>query len=220
LTNVTDPYSLFLIAGMSFMLCLAYLLRTDSKQSLQRIGMRSNCSLSLIEEGDPYVLIQTKQGKYSTNDIRTAASDLERALMGYVGNDGSIGRLFYDLARSCKFLHPTGSASSSSVMQRNPFSPDYEMGWMNMVELPYRVEEHQVKVYHGHYILAKGILGRIKHETRCYIKICGNQFNIPTKFCPPYVFVMGDQPGQVDKAVAIIQESIQQHLRSCGQCRL
>jgi hypothetical protein len=105
-------------------------------------------------------------------------------------------------------------------MQRNPFSPDYEMGWMNMVELPYRVEEHQVKVYHGHYILAKGILGRIKHETRCYIKICGNQFNIPTKFCPPYVFVMGDQPGQVDKAVAIIQESIQQHLRSCGQCRL
>ena len=201
-------------------ICLAYLLRTDSKdrnhQYLQRIGIKSNCSLSIIEESDPFVLIRTKQGKYSTEDIRKAASDLEHALLGYIGNDGSRGRLFYDMARSCEFLHPPGSAGSTSVMQRNPFSLDCEMGWMNIVKLPYSIEEQK---YHGAFIISKssGVLSRIK-PTKCEIKVCGNQFKIPTKFCPPDIWVMGDQPVQVDRAVAIIQEAIQKHMRICGCC--
>ena len=77
------------------------------------------------------------------------------------------------------------------------------MGWMNIVELPYSTEE---KNHHGSFLLMKGgVLGRIRHEA-CEIKVCGIQYNFRTKFCPPYVWVMGDQPGKVDRAVAILQD--------------
>ena len=201
----------------------AYFVDTKSISSnLQTIGKRTNCSLQIMGGAEPHVLIQTKQGKYATDDIRKAANDLEHALLEYIQHDGSQGRLFYDLARTCKFLHPRGCAGSSSVMQRNPFSQNKEMGWMNIVVLPYEIIGGNRRKYHGHFIIAKstGVLGKIKRETKCEIKICGSEFRIPTKFCAPYVFVMGDRPGQVDKAVDILQEAIQHHMRECKLCRL
>ena len=91
------------------------------------------------------------------------------------------------------------------------------MGWMNIVELPYIREKGNRKHHHGSYLIAKGtgVLGRIKQETGCDIKICCNEFNVATNFCDPYVWVMGDKPGEVDRAVEILQESIQNHMRGC-----
>ena len=196
-------------------MCAAYFVDEKSIANLQTIGKRTNCSLQIMGGAEPHVLIQTKQGKYATNDIRKAANDLEHTLLEYIQNDGSRGRLFYDLARTCSFLHPRGSAGSSSVMQRNPFSQYKEMGWMNIVDLPYDVRDSNQKTYHGHFIIAKksGVLGKIKRETKCEIKICGSEFRIPTKFCAPYVFVMGDKPGQVDRAVKILLEAIEGHIK-------
>ena len=124
-----------------------------------------------------------------------------------------------DLARSCSLLHPTGSENSSTVMQRNPFSLDHEMGWMNILELPFTSSGGRNN-YHGHYIIAKntGVLGRVRRETRCEVKMCGNEYKVPTQFCAPYVWVMGHTPGEVDKAVEILRSAIQNHMRHC-KCR-
>ena len=169
------------------------------------------------------MLIEAKPGKYATDDIRNAANGVEKALLEYIRFDGSSGRLFYDLARRCTFLHPRGGgAESTAVMQRNPFSQSMEMGWINIVELPYEVKGGGRKKYHGHFIIAKkkGVLVKIHQETRCEIKLCGDIFRVPTKFGDSYVFVMGKQPRQVDRAVEILHEEIQLHMRECSRCRL
>ena len=152
--------------------------------------------------------------------MRKAKELFEYSLLEYIHHDGSSGRLFYDIARSCKFLHPLGTSQSTSVMQRNPFSPNHEMGWMNIVELPF-VGDSSGRSYHSFYLVSKqtGVLGRIKRETRCEIKICSNKAKVPTKYCDPYVWVMGDQPALVDKAVDILQEAIRKHMSECN-CRL
>jgi hypothetical protein len=167
------------------------------------------CSLNIIEEGDSsYVLIRAKQGRYSTENIRKAAMNFERALLEYVGRrDGSVGRLFYDLARSCEFLYPLGGAGSTSVQQRNPFSTksNLEMGWMNIVEIPVD-RAHEI----GLFIISKRIgLLRQMSSLGCLIKVCGNLSPmIVTKFCAPYICVISDRPGQVDEAVAILRDAI------------
>jgi len=199
---------------------ISYLLWVDTKISdhhrLHRIGRSSNCILRIVESGDFHVLIETiSVGKYATEDTRKAEEKLEHALLEYIQRDGSSGRLFYDMAWSCEFLHPKGNAQSTSVMQRNPFSSNKEMGWMNIVEFPCsRVPGTHRKKYQDYYVFAKrsGLLGRIKHETRCEIKLCGDDFNVPTKLCAPYVWVMGHQPGLVDRAVDILRDSIQSHM--------
>lgn len=171
------------------------------------------CSLNIIEEGDSsYVLIRAKQGRYSTENIRKAAESLEHALMEYVGrHDGSVGRLFYDLARSCVFLYPLGGAGSTSVQQRNPFSTKnfLEMCWMNIVEIPVdRAQEI------GLFIISKraGLLRQIS-GLGCIIKVCGNlRPMVFTKFCAPYICVISDRPGQVDEVVAILRDAIRDRI--------
>ena len=163
------------------------------------------------------MLIEAKPGKYATDDIRNAANGVEKALLEYIRFDGSRGRLFYDLARRCTFLHPRGGgAESTAVMQRNPFSQSMEMGWINIVELPYELKGGGKKNYHGHFLLGKksGVLGKIKSEIGyCELKICGDAFRVPMKFCNPYIWIMGKQPGQVDRAVEVLQEEIQKYMR-------
>lgn len=143
-------------------------------------------------------------------------------MLDFVGRgDGSAGRLFYDSARSCKFLHPPGSTGSSSVMQRNPYTRNHEMGWMNIVELSYNGHGAN-RNYHGHHLISKGsgVLGRIKRETRCEIQICGDMFNFPTnRLCPPYCWIFGETPGSVDRAAEIVNKAIQNHMSTCN-CRL
>lgn len=162
-------------------------------------------------------------GKYSIEDLRRAYELLENLLLQYVGRDGSVGRLWYDLARSCEKLHPR--RGSTAIMQRNPFSPDHEMGWMSCVELPCVRDASawlKSKKYHGHFLISKtsGVLGRINREAAgCEIKLCGNQFRVPisSTSCADYVWVMAvDQPWKVDRAVEIIEEAIQDHMKKCN----
>lgn len=172
-----------------------------------------NVSLNIIEEGDSsYVLIRAKQGRYSTVDMRKTAESFERVLLEYVGrHDGSVGRLFYDLARSCEFLYPLGGAGSTSVQQRNPFSTKsnfLEMGWMNIVEIPVD-RAHEI----GLFIISKraGILRQMS-SLRCKIKVCGSKPMVFTNFCAPYICVISDRPGQVDEAVAILRDAIRDRI--------
>ena len=207
----------------SFFTFSAHLVDASNIMNLQKIGTKTNCTLRLIDDvtkHNPHVTIQTKQGKYAIDDMRKAASDLEDALLEYIRHDGSQGRLFYDLAWKCKLLHPRGGAGSFTVQQRNPFSPNKLIGWVNIVKLP-SIGEGSRKQYHSMFVIAKrsGVLRKVSQETGCQFNICSNEAKVPTKLCAPYIWVVGSQPGRVDRAVEILQESIQQHMREC-RCRL
>ena len=169
--------------------------------NLQQIGMKTNCTLRLIEgvtTGNPHVLIMSSliNRKYTIDDVRKAASDLEDALLEYIRQDGSKGRLFYDLAWKCKLLHPRGGAHSTVVQQRNPFSPNKEMMWVNIVELPYSGGFGQKKQYHSHFVFDNKslLLKRIKGKTECMIQVCHNGAWSITNLCSPYIFVFGSSP--------------------------
>jgi len=184
----------------------------NNQTFLQRICSRTDCIVTI--QNNSHILISRDHNKYVMQDIRKAKEELERAILEHIRHDGSSGRLFYDMAWSCDLLHPRGVALSSSVMQRNPFTRNNEMGWMNIVELPYERLGGDRKCYHGHFLISRnsGVLGRLKRETRCEMKICCDEFKVPTKLCAPYVFVMGVQPGDVDRAVEIVKDEIRNYL--------
>ena len=192
--------------------------------NLQQIGMKTNCTLRLIEgvtTGNPHVLIMSSliNRKYAIDDIRKAANDLESALLEYIRHDGSQGRLFYDLAWKCKLLHPRGGAHSTVVQQRNPFIQN-KMGWVNVVELPH-VVEGATTLYHHAFMFHNrcALLKKMNQETNCEIKVCHNEARLRTNLCAPYVFVFGSSPAKVDRAVEILQNEIQTHMRKC-RCHL
>lgn len=137
-------------------------------------------------------------------------------MLEYVKRDGSVGRLFYDLAFLCKYFH---ARSDSGVQQRNPFSNEKEVGWMSVVNLPYQRDIHSGrKHYHGKYIILRetGVLSEISRQTGCNIKLCGDDFNVPVKYCDPYVWVWGRQAVDVDRAVQIVKDAIGYHMRNCS----
>lgn len=150
--------------------------------NLQQIGMKTNCTLRLIEgvtTGNPHVLIMSSltNRKYAIDDVRKAANDLESAFLEYIRHDGSQGRLFYDLAWKCKLLHPRGGVDSTVVQQRNPFIQDMEMGWVNIVQLP-SIGHGNHKQYHHAFMFP--LLKQINLETSCMIKICSNGARLRT----------------------------------------
>jgi len=157
--------------------------------------------------------------RYAIDDIRRAASYLEDALLEYIRNDGSQGRLFYDLALKCRLLHPLweGGEHSTVVQQRNPFNPKREMGWADVVELP-SIGEGSRKQHHSHFIFGhrSKLLKKIKRATGCMIKVCHNEAKLRTNLCSPYVFVFGSSPIEVDRAVEILKNEIQTHMKECG----
>jgi len=132
-------------------------------------------------------------------------------------SDGSKGRLFYEIAISCNFLHGSINEKSTSVYQRNPFSDNKNRVYMDVVELPYtRNPTTNSKEFSGHFLMCKhtGVLREVRHKTGCTIKICGDIFNVPVKYCDPYVFLYGEEKHQVDEAVQIFVKAIKERLRT------
>lgn len=89
------------------------------------------------QTSEPHIFIGTRPGKYAIHDIRKAKQMLEDKLLDFIDfkhQDGSNGRLFYEIALSCPNLH---QRNNRTVIQRNPFTFDNEMDWQNVVSLPY-----------------------------------------------------------------------------------
>lgn len=146
-------------------------------------------------------------------NIHLAKIELEDILLNYLNHDNCIGRLFHDLALSCRHLHPQGA--SSCVYQRNPWAPN-EMGYMSVVELPYIGKD-----FHRSHILAQSlrILSRVC-QTGCTMKLVDSSGRYRTRLCDPYVWVWGQQPGDVDEAVKILNDANKEHVKICGRCSM
>ena len=113
--------------------------RRESRRSrLAEIGCKYHCTLTLVKQtSEPHIFIGTRPGKYAIHDIRKAKQMLEDKLLDFIDfkhQDGSNGRLFYEIALSCPNLH---QRNNRTVIQRNPFTFDNEMDWQNVVSLPY-----------------------------------------------------------------------------------
>jgi hypothetical protein len=163
------------------------------------------------------IRIETTPGKFAIESLRKAKIELENVFLDYLNRDGSIGRLFYDLALSCQHLHP--QRGRSCVYQRNPWQPN-EMGYMSVVELPY-IGNDWNKAHSGH-ILGKGngILRRVG-SVGCSITIVDKWGRVRTNWpaCKPYVWVWGHKPGYVDEAVQILNDANKEHVNDC-KCHL
>lgn len=86
---------------------------------------------------------------------------------------------------------------------------------MNIVELPYtRSFIADAKEFHGHFLLEKHILGKVKHSTGCTVTICGDKFGVPVKYCDPYVFIYGETQENVDNAYLIVTDKIKEMLNN------
>ena len=87
--------------------------------------------------------------------------------------------------------------------------------YINVVELPYhRNPVTKTKEYHGHFIMCKheGILRAVSQKTGCTVKICGDHYNVPVKYCDPYVFLYGYYRNKVDEAYLILTDAIKDRL--------
>lgn len=196
------------------------------------IGNETNCTLEIVKGGshgswqsfhhrhydDPsHIYIESKPGPSSPKDnIKWATEELEHSLLEYIHYQ-EYGRLFYDLARSCSFLHY--KSKGTAVVQRNPFSLN-QQGWLDIVELPYH-QDHFTgqKVYHTRHIFSNaiGLLSRINSETGCLIKVCEHEPSTgETLMCDPYVFVFGQYLKHVDRAVMALKDAIRKHSRECS----
>ena len=165
-----------------------------NQKNLQIIGNETNCKLEIIKDSahgkwksiekhhsnDPsHIYIEAKKSSPSLKEsIKLAKEKLEHSLLEYIHHNDSSGRLFYDLAKSCRYLHT--QSSSTAVAQCNPFSTS-EIGWLDIVELPYHKDNiYGQKVYHGHHIFnISWVLSHIHCETDCLIKVCGSSFDAP-----------------------------------------
>jgi len=67
------------------------------------------------QTSEPHIFIGTRPGKYAIHDIRKAKQTLDDKLLDFIDfkhQDGSNGRLFYEIALSCPNLHQRNSRES------------------------------------------------------------------------------------------------------------
>lgn len=154
----------------------------------------------------------------AAGNIRLAKTELEDILCEYLKGDNSVGRLFHDLALSCRHLHPQNAIASTCVYQRNPWIPK-EIGYMSVVELPCIGKD-----FHTSHILAPSLrtLSRVS-RTGCIIKLVERSGRYRTRWCDPYIWVWGLRPGDVDEAVNILNDANREHVKHvniCGRCSM
>ena len=153
------------------------------------------------------IRIETKPGRYASEDIRGAKCELENALVSYLNRDACIGRLFHDLALSCNQLHP--QRGSSSVYQRNPWNLN-EMGYMSVVELPSIANQE----FHGTHLLSRQLrtLSQVQPATMILVDPEGR---FPSRFCKPHVWLFARKSRDVDAAVKIVTSANRLHASGC-----
>lgn len=171
----------------------------------------------MLSHGANVIRIETNPGKYAIDSLRKAKIELENFFLHYLNLDGCIGRLFYELALSCQYLHP--QRGRSCVYQRNPWEPN-EMGYMSVVEVPYSNDWNRETSFHSRHLLTKefGVLRQVS-QVGCTIKVVDKRGRVPTKWTKPYVWVWGHRPGDVDDAVQILNDANREHMKNCG-CHL
>lgn len=163
-----------------------------------------------------HIIVTTRLGGDAQGRLNEARDMIGESIFEIAKNDGSIGRCYYDFAR----LYPENedfNSASNAVLQWNPFSGVFKQSWMTVMPLPF-VRVHTKKnepkdEFHGSFIAS--LREKIWIKTVCQIRVCGDSFDVPTKYCDPYVFIFGRCREDVDNAFNIVQEAISCHRSNC-----
>ncbi|KAL7431699.1 hypothetical protein ACHAXM_002840 [Skeletonema potamos] len=190
---------------------------------IKRIENEARCKVHIVRSGDgeaPFVqmkiYVEAMNTPSALRDLKLARQMIQSLLLEFVGNDGSRGRLLYEVAQSCWGSHRPNQSTSRAVKDFRPFfiSGQQEV-YMSVVELPF-VREEGGQIFHGaHNVLMKGNLDKIQ-ASGCFVYIVQNGFRIPTERCDPYVFVYGKHFRSVDRAVDTVKYIIKGHQKTCS----
>ena len=89
---------------------------------------------------------------------------------------------------------------------------------MSLLELPCEFDLEGRKNFHAKHLLHGNVRQEMKRDG-CWIKVCGDEFGVPLKFCDPYVIVTGKHWTVVDQSVEYLKNYTREHMHKCGKCR-
>jgi hypothetical protein len=201
---------------------------------LEALGFQTNCYINI--RGPEYVakknrgetwpvmhvIIEPKHGIpgncLPSNPVR-AKSSIEDSLREFVGDDGSQGRLAYDLAEADETSRCRAS-KTNAVFQWNPFNKSSTRKTiMALIELTFKKVTLSngivQKDSHGSFLIKSHNLGYVWNKTKCRITLCGDKYDRPTNLCDDFILVCGDTPANVDRAVDIVNDYIAKHRQTC-----
>jgi hypothetical protein len=135
-----------------------------------------------------------------------------------IKDDGSKGRLLYEAAASCSGPHRPNESTSNAVHQLNPFDAGKNCCFMSLLELPRTVNKVK-SIFHGHFLSEAQVVTKVNSLAKCTFVVVGDDFGIKTRFCDPYILVLGQVGShwrQVDKAIDILKLEIHKHQQNCA----
>eukprot|EP00804_Cyclotella_cryptica_P002367 CCRYP_004065-RA/>CCRYP_004065-RA protein AED:0.01 eAED:0.01 QI:320/1/1/1/1/1/2/315/569 len=207
----------------------SHLIGPENDPHTLRIQKDTKCDFHVLwkESSEKPMTIQIKHSQLSgvlaQRNLIAARRRIEDLLLKFklpnlpsIEEDGSKGRLLYEVANSYKGAHTPKGTKCGAVYQRNPLSVAQKHCCMSLLELPYTTGV-KGKVFHGHFFANQHIGSKVKRETGCSIVVFGDEFDIPVKYCDPYVLISGPSGNwmDLDRAVELVKEEIRRHQRHC-----
>ena len=168
---------------------------------MNTIGRDNKCKIDVNRDNPISITIKPRASEDVTvRDIEASRLMIIDLLLEYVGNDGSRGRLVYDLGISCpgSHFHRHQHSYSRAVQTNDPFGEDARVQFMTILPLP----GFRGRLYNADF------QRRLRFEADSHIKVIGDNFEFPCRFCDPYVAVMGPAVEGIDKAVRMIEAEV------------
>ena len=178
---------------------------------MKQICIETECKIAVVWDDQPMIIkVFAKKSKNTLKSklypvLRKARHRIRDLFLEFVGNDGSRGRLVYEIARSCGGPHRPNKSTSNAVQEINPFHSDCPMDYFSIVDIPNDL------VREGkHHRLHMALVG--SHNAGCKMDIVADGFTHATTLCGPYILVYGvtSKVQDVDRAVRIVEEKIRQ----------
>ena len=197
--------------------------KREKRRGLSDIGPETNSHVKVvnfnpdshIDQPPMIVTVDAFSSIDAPRDHRMAREKITDLLLVYmdIHRDGSKGRLVYEIAAGCPGPHRPNNSSSRAVNVKNPFDQG-RSSFISIVELPFELY-HGRREFHASYLLDYRLREHIQKNTGCSIRVCGDDFDVPTRYCDPYVLVFGRSFKDVDQAVYIVKDDIRKHIRKC-----
>ncbi len=127
--------------------------------------------------------------------------------MDFIGNSGAKGRLIYEVSPSSTDCR----ANNCVVEWRGPNGP----GFLSLVELPFVLHNGR-RSHHSHMIIQTLENSQRVKRLGCLIKVYGDDFGVPLKYCDPYALITGGSWQDVDEAVEAVRGAINMHMSTCA----
>ena len=124
-----------------------------------------------------------------------------------LARDAAKERLLYEMA----ICHdgPHVGSTSRVVETRDIFGG---MSFITIIDIPFEIHEERIMYSH---LFNSFVTDRIQY-LECCIKHCGdgNEYDLKTQFCDPFVLVMGRKWQSVDEAASIVKNAMGVHMQS------